>query len=253
MSHADRNLLFGILAVQMDFVARDALIAAMHAWVLDKSKPLGRILVEQQTLSPARHDLLEHLVDEHLAAHGGDAEKSLAATAGLGALRGELERVADSEIRATLDRVPDAAAATRHDPDATLTYSHGPPAAGSRFAILRPHAKGRLGQVSVALDAELNREVALKELRPPRAEDPDSRAGFLLEAEITGRLEHPGVVPVYGLGRDAQGRPFYAMRFVKGDSLKEAIDHFHQAENRDGWDPRQGNLALRQLLNRFVA
>ena len=54
MSHADRNLLFGILAVQMNFVGRDALIAAMHAWVLERSKPLGRILVEQQALSPSR-------------------------------------------------------------------------------------------------------------------------------------------------------------------------------------------------------
>ena len=44
---ADRNLLFGILALQMDFVTRDALIAAMNAWVLDKQKPLGAILVAQ--------------------------------------------------------------------------------------------------------------------------------------------------------------------------------------------------------------
>jgi hypothetical protein len=73
---ADRNLLFGILAVQMNFVARDALIAAMHAWVLERSKPLGRILVEQQALSPSRQSLLEQLVDEHLAAHDGNVEKS---------------------------------------------------------------------------------------------------------------------------------------------------------------------------------
>ena len=87
MSHADRNLLFGILAVQMNFVGRDALIAAMNAWVLEKSQSLGRILVEQQALSPSRHDLLEQLVDEHMAAHDGDAGKSLAATDGLGAIR----------------------------------------------------------------------------------------------------------------------------------------------------------------------
>jgi tRNA A-37 threonylcarbamoyl transferase component Bud32 len=110
-----------------------------------------------------------------------------------------------------------------------------------------------LGRISVALDSELNREVALKELRPERADDPHSRARFLLEAEITGRLEHPGVVPVYGLGCDAQGHPFYVMRFVKGQSLKEVIDRFHEAERRDDRDPSQWNLALRQLLNRFVA
>jgi hypothetical protein len=40
MSPSDRNLLFGILALQMDFISRDALIAAMNAWVLDKAKPL---------------------------------------------------------------------------------------------------------------------------------------------------------------------------------------------------------------------
>ena len=57
----------------------------------------------------------------------------------------------------------------------------------------------------MALDAELNREVALKELHDRHADDPDSRARFLLEAEVTGRLEHPGVVPVYGLGCDAAG------------------------------------------------
>src|SRR5712692_5071108 len=49
---ADRNLLFGILALQMDFIRRDALIAAMNAWVLDKAKPLGQVLVERQALRP---------------------------------------------------------------------------------------------------------------------------------------------------------------------------------------------------------
>mgnify|MGYP000187336175 CR=1 FL=1 len=49
----------------------------------------------------------------------------------------------------------------------------------------------------------------------------------MLEAEITGGLEHPGIVPVYGLGTYDGGRPYYAMRFIKGDSLKEAIEHFH--------------------------
>jgi WD40 repeat protein/tRNA A-37 threonylcarbamoyl transferase component Bud32 len=247
-----RSLLFGLLALQNDFVDREALLAAFNAWVADKSRSLGRILLERGALDEEAHGLLEALVRKHLQKHG-DAEKSLAAADGLGALRAELERAADPEIRATLDRLPGAAAATRRDPDATLTYSQGPPAAGSRFAILRPHARGGLGQISVALDAELNREVALKEIRPERADDPDSRARFLLEAEITGRLEHPGVVPVYGLGNDAQARPFYAMRLVKGQSLKEAIERFHQAEGRDGRDRRRWNLALRQLLNRFVA
>ena len=52
----------------------------------------------------------------------------------------------------------------------------------------------------VALDGELHREVALKQILEKHADHPNSRARFLLEAEITGGLEHPGIVPVYGLG-----------------------------------------------------
>src|SRR4051794_8012652 len=59
-------------------------------------------------------------------------------------------------------------------------------AGGSRFAVLRPHAAGGLGTVSVAHDAELNREVAFKEIRPEYADHPESQARFLLEGEITG-------------------------------------------------------------------
>ena len=79
----------------------------------------------------------------------------------------------------------------------------------------------------MARDEELNREVALKEIQQRHADNPESRARFLLEAEVTGGLEHPGIVPVYGLGTYGDGRPYYAMRFIKGDSLKEAIEHFH--------------------------
>jgi serine/threonine protein kinase len=55
------------------------------------------------------------------------------------------------------------------------------------------------------------------------AGDSDKKARFVVEAEITGRLEHPGIVPVYGLGSFDDGRPFYAMRFIRGENLKEAI------------------------------
>src|SRR3954451_16747246 len=80
MAHADadRNLLFGILALQMDFITRDALVAGMNAWVLEKAKPLGQILVERGDLAPARRGLMEPLVDEHVRQHGGDPHKSLA-------------------------------------------------------------------------------------------------------------------------------------------------------------------------------
>ena len=77
-------------------------------------------------------------------------------------------------------------------------------------------AAGALGEVFLAHNAELNRDVALKFLKPGRARDPESLRRFLREAEITGRLEHPGVVPIYALGNDSSGAPCYAMRFIRG-------------------------------------
>ena len=103
----------------------------------------------------------------------------------------------------------------------------------------------------MAHDQELRREVALKQIQAGHADDPESRARFVREAEITGRLEHPGIVPVYGLGRYADGRPYYAMRFIKGKTLKEAIQQFHEAEV-PGRDPGERILALRKLLRQFL-
>jgi eukaryotic-like serine/threonine-protein kinase len=119
--------------------------------------------------------------------------------------------------------------------------------AGTHYRPLRLHAQGGLGEVFVALDEDLSREVALKRIRRTRAADAESRRRFLREGEITGNLEHPGVVPVYGLTRDADGQPCYVMRFIRGQNLKEAIERYHTSAEADR------GLALRQLLTRFVA
>ena len=139
----------------------------------------------------------------------------------------------------------------RATPTGRPAYTTGSDDDRQRFRILRPHAQGGLGAVFIALDAELNREVALKQILDRHADDPTSRTRFLIEAEITGGLEHPGIVPVYGLGAYADGRPYYAMRFIRGDSLKEAADRFH-ADAALETDPGRHSLELRKLLRRFT-
>ncbi len=122
---------------------------------------------------------------------------------------------------------------------------------GGRYEVLDELAKGGMGQVSIALDRELDRQVALKEIQPRYAYDRGVAARFLLEARVTGKLEHPGIVPVYGLNHHADGRPYYAMRFISGQSLQDAVKAFHIAD-KPGRDPRERALAQRQLLKRFV-
>jgi hypothetical protein len=118
--------------------------------------------------------------------------------------------------------------------------SDAPTPAGSRFRRLRLHDRGGQGEVFVAVDTELNREVALKEIQDRFADHGDCRARFVGEAEITGNLQHPGIVPVYGLGAYPSGRPYYAMRIIEGDSLKEAIEQFH---GRSGLKSRTGDTS----------
>ena len=164
-----------------------------------------------------------------------------------------LAQLGDADIGASIAQLgPGSTQRGAEDVDRTASYSVGSATSdGQRFRVLRPHARGGLGAVFVALDTELHREVALKQILDHHADDPTSRQRFLVEAEITGGLEHPGIVPVYGLGTYGDGRPYYAMRFIRGDSLKEAMEHFH-ADAALKTDPGRRSLELRKLLRRFL-
>jgi serine/threonine protein kinase/tetratricopeptide (TPR) repeat protein len=247
---ADRNLLFGVLTHQMDFISRDALLSALRAWARDKDRPLGQVLVDQGQLLPEVRQLLEAMVDKHIQVHQGDAQRSLAAVASVTSLLQELQQIADVDVQATVDHW--TVGTDQPGQRAADLPSAGTASTGVRYRVLRPHARGGLGEVFVAEDTELHREVALKEIRPEHAGDRISRERFVLEAEITGGLEHPGVVPVYGLGQHGDGRPFYAMRFIRGDSLREAIARFHTADDSRPRDLGERNIAFRELLGRFV-
>jgi serine/threonine-protein kinase len=188
----------------------------------------------------------------HVRKHG-DVATSLAAVSAGRSTREGLSRLGDPDIGETLRIVGSGRGSVGEDDlDRTTSYVIGESTSdGQRFRILRPHARGGLGAVFVAQDEELQREVAVKQILDRHADDPISRQRFLIEAQVTGGLEHPGIVPVYGLGTYAGGRPYYAMRFIRGDSLKEAIEHFHANESLKNNAGRR-SLALRKLLRRFT-
>jgi serine/threonine-protein kinase len=258
---ADRNLLLGILAQQMDFVTRDAFLAAMNDWTSRKETSLAELLVERGELPGSRRDLLEALVDEHIRVHSDDAAQSLAALSSIGSVLDELAKVEDVDVQVSLGHLYETVVPNSGDDDPYSTRgpspgslsSPGQPQVGrnNRFRVVRHHAKGGLGVVSVAFDNELDREVAFKEIKDEYADNNGSRAQFVLEAEITGKLEHPGIIPIYGLGTDQTGRPFYAMRFIRGDSLADAIEQHHSPKALTQ-DATKRSLELRELLGRFL-
>jgi eukaryotic-like serine/threonine-protein kinase len=249
-----RDLLFGLLALQNGLIDQVQLVAAFQAWTRDKGRPMADHLIARGDLEPDQRDVVRALVVMHVKKQGGDPERSLAAINAGRSTRESLARLGDVDIEASIAHVGIDVISTQagEDADRTASYAVGTATTdGQRFQLLRPHACGGLGAIFVALDAELNREVALKQILGRHADDPMSRQRFVVEAEVTGGLEHPGIVPVYGLGTYGDGRPYYAMRFIRGDSLKEAIDQFH-ADERLKKRPGQRALELRKLLRRFL-
>ena len=103
---ADQNMLFGILALQMDFIDREQLITAMNAWVLDKAQPLEQVLADQGALDGDVRTLLAALVQKHIAMHDGQPEKSLAAVSSIGSVREQLRSLDDPDVEASLRQVP---------------------------------------------------------------------------------------------------------------------------------------------------
>jgi serine/threonine-protein kinase len=276
---ADRNLVAGILALRLELITEKQLVAALRAWSAKKSRPFDDVLIAAGDLDSARAHSLAAQLKERLQSCGDDPALCLAALSVSASLREDLLRIADPELTAGLTLVPPQS--TEPDPYATqpgpssdglstdgasdalgtqvLAEMAGAAArtvAGSgstdRYRILRLYARGGLGLVSIAEDGELHRQVALKEIQEQHAANAVSRARFMAEAEITGRLEHPGIVPVYGFGRYADGRPYYAMRLIRGQSLRNAIEAYFNP-GPAGQNEVTRALEFRGLLGRFIA
>jgi len=119
-------------------------------------------------------------------------------------------------------------------------------AATERYLVGEQIGRGGMGEVLTARDAQIGRSVAIKRMRDA---SPDARsiARFLREAKIQGRLEHPAIVPVHELSRDAEGRPFFAMKQLAGDTLADVI-----AGTARGDAPTLGKFPRRRLLQVFT-
>ena len=261
----DRDFWFGLIALRGGFVDHAVLMRTVEATSRADLPSLGSFLRESGCLTAEVCRRIEAEVDQQLNRFGPATMADPYATA----LPARWEP-ASGTSRASRDPGDSSTLPLdSDDPYATRAFVPPPRAEGPdqapnaeptfdaflgqsrRFHRLRLLAKGGLGAVFIAHDSELNREVALKEIQERHSDDLNSRARFLLEAEITGSLEHPGIVPIYGLGQYPNGSPYYAMRLIHGDTLTGAIGEFHRADG-PARDPGERAIALRKLLVRFI-
>ncbi len=92
-----------------------------------------------------------------------------------------------------------------------------------RYELLGEIARGGMGAVLKAVDPDLNRELAVKVLLESHQDRPELVRRFIEEAQVGGQLQHPGIVPVYDVGRFADLRPFFAMKLVRGRTLADLL------------------------------
>lgn len=122
---------------------------------------------------------------------------------------------------------------------------------GTGVHLVKLHAKGAIGEVFVAYDEKLSREVAIKRIRPELSSNPRRVKRFLREAVVTAKLQHPGIVPIYNLG-SSDGSPHYTMPLVSGETMAEMIRDVHQ-ELAQSVSPQRWMTAMRPLLRHFIA
>lgn len=247
---ADRNLLVGVLGLQLGLITESQLIEAMQRWVFRKSVSIELILEECGAIDASSRESLCEIAERHLKIHGNDAIQSISILGVITKVSNPLQKLNDAEIDATVSLILQNSLGAEGPIEPDTTFLPVRSSDGDRFQILRPHARGGLGVVSIAEDSELHREVALKEIKPDLVNDVGSRNRFMVEAEVTGRLEHPGIVPVYSLGTASNGTPYYAMRLIRGQSMKFMIAELHKS--RPKFDTAAGGQELRKLIRRLI-
>ena len=111
-----------------------------------------------------------------------------------------------------------------------------------KYAVEREVARGGMGAILRVTDLNIKREVAMKVMIGDA--DPVTCIRFIEEARITGRLEHPNIVPVHDLGIDDEGRHYFTMKLVNGRTLAELLDEVRVKKEK--------GRTLSQFLNIFV-
>lgn len=217
------------------------LAAAVSSWSMHGTVPLLDHLLTTGCITRETFAEVEQRLIARLERSSGATAKEPQSSAGDSVTKVALERIDQSGRVAKLFGISAATSGV-----AGAAYREHT----TRYELIRKLGQGGLGTVWLARDKSLRRHVALKEIRVTQNASQAASSRFQREAEITGRLEHPGIVPIYQLGEDTEtGKTFYTMRFLGKQTMQDAIAEYH--ERRDDGD--DSPMLLRNLLTAYVS
>ncbi|WP_161604516.1 serine/threonine-protein kinase [Roseiconus nitratireducens] len=244
ISRQEEDIAFAAELMRSGIASEREIAANVSDWSIHGNVSLAEHLQKRSFLKPEQIDSLRQLALQRvdgarMSAAGGSEFGSGSGGGGQSLLLATLERLDGSGRVAKLLGV--TVASRGGEQDARVMEG--------RYELIRKIGQGGLGRVWLARDVNLNRYVALKEISRSKGVSDAVVQRFKHEAEITGRLDHPSIVPIYQLGEDvASKRLFYAMRFLGRSTLEDSIIEYHERREDGDEDP----MLLRHLLTAFV-
>ena len=246
----DRDLLEALFVQQLGFAPASEVMAAGAQWLVQRETgaTLKDVLRSRGLLDEKQVQLVDALVSEAIAAHGGDAATTLHS----------LPQRSQDSLSGLTDTLRPGATPQKLELTSTTSFDSletpeniGVEAKGrysfdtGRKGRMEELGRGGAGRVVVARDHFLSRDVAMKELHREITQNVkfdtlhvrNLEARFLREARVTGQLEHPAIVPVYELGRRRDGTLYYTMRRIRGRTLAQALADAPSREGRLSFVP----------------
>lgn len=238
----EEDLLLGLYVFLLRYVSSSEFSVGVKAWLADPARPLASHLEAQGALTPEKRAFVERLVLQTLGYCDGDMEAAFRLLGGRGRVSHMLSVLDETTAQELTTRIAIDLEGFDAAPIEDL-FAHREEL--GRYTRSTEYSRGGMGRIFIVHDELLIRDVALKELLPlsessagvtpeesPIRGSGELLARFLKEARITGRLEHPTIVPVYELGRRPSGAPYYTMRLVRGKTLARALDDCATLEER---------------------
>jgi serine/threonine protein kinase len=215
---SDKNLLFALIAHHNGYITMEQFFEAAAVWNKEPKRDLGEILVEKKFLDEVERFNIQGIVEDRLRRQGGvDNTLSFMIESGSVPQGDSLPEDWKGKIDAINQAIHDK---TPPNPPNFGTPEENPGI--HRYIIRKTLGHGGQGYVWEAIDTELNRRVALKNIVPKLSSDPLHQELLIDEARKTGKLRHRGVPPVFDVGKDADGKPFFTMQLISGEKLSES-------------------------------